>query len=113
MDGAETRLAVYGTLAPGEPNHHQLSALEGIWRDGQVTGWLVAEGWGAALGYPALVPDPAGGTIAVKLFESAELPQHWHRLDAFEGEGYRRVPIVVETDSGAVEASIYVAAEAR
>ena len=113
MDGTETRLAVYGTLAPGEPNHGQLAALTGSWRDGRVTGWLVAEGWGAALGYPALVPDPAGGTIPVKLFESNELPQHWTRLDAFEGEGYRRVPIVVTTDLGSEVASIYVAADPR
>ena len=25
------RLAVYGTLGPGRPNHHQLSALRGRW----------------------------------------------------------------------------------
>ena len=29
---AESRLAVYGTLRPGQPNHHQLDGLDGEWR---------------------------------------------------------------------------------
>ncbi|ONG44473.1 gamma-glutamylcyclotransferase [Pseudoroseomonas deserti] len=104
------RLATYGTLAPGRVNHHELDGLAGQWRQGVVRGWLVAEGWGAALGYPALVPDPAGGAVAVHLFESADLPAHWPRLDDFEGEGYRRVEVPVETAEGTLPAWIYVAA---
>jgi gamma-glutamylcyclotransferase (GGCT)/AIG2-like uncharacterized protein YtfP len=46
----------------------------------------------------------------VSLFESADLPLHWPRLDAFEGPGYRRVATGVATDAGIVEAWIYVAA---
>ena len=59
-DGALERLATYGTLAPGRPNHHQLDGLEGRWLKGHVNGMLVEAGWGASLGYPALVLDPAG-----------------------------------------------------
>ena len=39
-DRADWRLAVYGTLAPGRPNHHQLSALSGRWSEGHVRGQL-------------------------------------------------------------------------
>lgn len=107
---AATRLATYGTLAPGRPNHHQLAGLNGRWGTGVVRGDLVAEGWGAGLGYPALVLDPRGGPIEVHVFESDDLPGHWSRLDAFEGERYRRVVADVETSDGTVQAWIYVAA---
>ena len=49
-------LAVYGTLAPGQPNHHVLTPLGGEWTDGLVEGDLLPEGWGAALGYPGFRP---------------------------------------------------------
>jgi gamma-glutamylcyclotransferase (GGCT)/AIG2-like uncharacterized protein YtfP len=38
------RLAVYGSLAPGQANHHQLAGLAGEWRSGVVRGWLTASG---------------------------------------------------------------------
>ena len=105
---AETRLATYGTLAPGRVNHHQLADLKGYWWQGTVTGRLVEAGWGAKLGYPGLILDPAGQVIEVHVFESSELPDHWPRLDAFEGAGYRRVVARVSTLDGDLDASIYV-----
>ena len=54
-------------------------------------GRLVEAGWGAELGYPGLILDPSGQAIEVYIFESPELPNHWLRLDEFEGVGYRRV----------------------
>lgn len=110
MESVDRRLASYGTLAPGQPNHGQLADLPGEWRNGIVRGRLVPEGWGATLGYPALVLAADGPAVAVSLFESADLPGHWARLDAFEGSGYRRVVARVETDAGSVDAWIYVAA---
>lgn len=44
---AETRLATFGTLAPGRGNNHQLAGLNGGWWQGTVTGRLVEAGWGA------------------------------------------------------------------
>jgi gamma-glutamylcyclotransferase (GGCT)/AIG2-like uncharacterized protein YtfP len=102
------RLATYGTLAPAQPNHHQLSTLPGIWRKGHVFGHLVQRGWAAAIGYPALVPASDGQQVAVHLFESPELPDHWARLDAFEGAQYRRAAILVQTPTGPLEAWIYL-----
>lgn len=107
---ANTRLAVYGTLAPGRPNHHQLEGLAGSWRAGTVRGRLVAQGWGAELGFPGLVLDVEGDDVAVQLFESGDLLSHWPRLDAFEGAGYKRVETEVTLASERVPASIYVLA---
>jgi gamma-glutamylcyclotransferase (GGCT)/AIG2-like uncharacterized protein YtfP len=107
MDGTH-RLAAYGSLAPGCPNHHHVAGLGGRWFAGEVRGRLVAAGWGAGLGYPGLVLDQAGPAVAVQVLESADLPGHWSRLDDFEGPGYERVPTTVATAAGDVEAAIYV-----
>jgi gamma-glutamylcyclotransferase (GGCT)/AIG2-like uncharacterized protein YtfP len=104
------RLAVYGTLAPGCENHHQLDGLVGCWRPGIVRGTRIATGWGATKGYPALVLAADGAPVAVQIFESADLPDHWARLDDFEGPDYRRVVTDVETQDGVVAAWIYAAA---
>lgn len=101
------RLAVYGSLAPGQANHHQLSGLRGEWQAGTVRGWLLESGWGAAVGYPGLRPDPDGPEVAVQVFASADLPAHWARLDAFEGSEYERVPIAVDLGGETVTAQIY------
>lgn len=105
---ADTRLATYGTLAPGRVNEHQLAALEGVWRQATVKGRLVEAGWGAKLGYPGLVLDPAGQEVEVQVFESSDLPDHWPRLDVFEGAGYRRVIAQARTEDGDLDVSIYV-----
>lgn len=105
---AEQRLVTYGTLAPGEVNHHMLVDLEGRWRDGVVFGQRHESGWGAALGFPGLVLDPNGEAVSVRVLESPDLPARWSRLDEFEGAGYERVITTVQTDSGEIEASIYV-----
>ncbi len=107
----DTRLAVYGTLAPGRVNHRQISALAGTWQRGTVKGKLFPSGWGAAMGFPALILDPLGPSVDVDLLESAELPAHWARLDRFEGSGYRRVVAKVNTVDGERTAWIYVLAE--
>jgi len=102
------RLFVYGTLAPGKPNAHVLAPVPGTWEPASVTGTLHAEGWGAAAGYPGIVLDPRGGRVDGLLFTSAALAAHWHRLDAFEGEGYTRVTTTVTRPDGTtVEAFVY------
>jgi gamma-glutamylcyclotransferase (GGCT)/AIG2-like uncharacterized protein YtfP len=70
---------------------------------------LYKEGWGAQHGFPGLVLG-AGEEIRVDLLHSEELPQHWERLDAFEGAGYRRAITSVRTEFDTVEAYIYVLA---
>lgn len=107
---ADRRLAVYGTLAPGEPNHHHLSELPGRWRRGTVTGELARIGWGADLGYPALRWSEDAGEVAAQLFASEALPAHWARLDEFEGGQYLRILVPVRMADGMLEiANLYAA----
>jgi gamma-glutamylcyclotransferase (GGCT)/AIG2-like uncharacterized protein YtfP len=111
--GPAHRLAVYGSLAPGEANADQLAGLEGEWLEGgRVRGRLHRAGWGAAHGFPGLEWDPGGGPVPVKVFVSADLPAHWARLDAFEGSDYRRIVVPVEgLPGGTRPCNIYVIAE--
>jgi len=111
MSSIDTRLAVYGTLAPGKPNHHALDGLRGQWEDGAVRGRLIQAGWAAEDGYPALVLDPNGQEVRVHVFTSADLPDHWARLDAFEGAQYQRVSASIVIGDRAAEAWIYAAAD--
>lgn len=99
--GCSLRLAVYGSLAPGEANHHHLAGLRGAWEHGTVLGRKLDRGWGSRTGYPGLELSGAGDDVPVLLFTSADLPAAWARLDAFEGDDYRRVLAAVRRD-GAV-----------
>lgn len=105
-----TRLAVYGSLAPGRVNHHQLSMLQGHWFQGTVRGERKEAGWGNALGFPGLLLDPTGSLIDVYVLESEQLTHHWARLDDFEGPGYQRVIARVTTSAEELDAWIYVLA---
>ena len=103
------RLFVYGTLAPGRPNEHVLTKVPGEWQPATVKGTLLQEGWGAALGYPGIVLDDHADCVHGFVFTSSELPLHWQRLDEFEGENYKRVPVYAELTNGTlVQAQIYV-----
>jgi gamma-glutamylcyclotransferase (GGCT)/AIG2-like uncharacterized protein YtfP len=102
------RLFVYGTLAPGRANAHVLAPVPGTWEPASVTGTLFAEGWGAAAGYPGLVLSSDGDRVDGLLFTSGALDSHWERLDAFEGDGYRRVSTTVTRQDGTtVDAFVY------
>ena len=112
MSTPDTRLATYGSLAPGEVNHAQLADLTGWWEDGWVRGRLYDRGWGAAEGFPGLVLDPEGERVRVKVFHSGELPEHLARLDRFEGPEYERVVAPVEgLEGGPLRCWIYVLRE--
>ena len=89
------RLAVYGTLAPGRPNHHIVAPLGGEWVAGVVQGELVARGWGATLGYPALLPRGGDDVVGVQVLTTQALTGAWSMLDEFEGTEYRRLLIAV------------------
>jgi len=104
---AQYKLASYGTLAPGRPNHHVMSSMDGRWSTGFVRGHLKQVGWGNEFGYPALIPDAEGEKIPVHIFESQDLPENWDRLDAFETDEYARIILPIETENGLIEASIY------
>ncbi len=89
--GCSRRVAIYGSLAPGEANHHQIADLRGTWERGSVRGRKLDRGWGAGVGFPGLELSPEVGEVPVMLFVSDDLPGAWARLDAFEGSDYCRV----------------------
>lgn len=108
MTEGPSRLAVYGTLAPGGSNAHVLAGLTGSWQAGSVHGMRFDDGWH---GYPGLV---LGGEqrVAVDVLHAPDLATHLARLDAFEGPGYERTVTTVQLDDGSeVAAWIYVLRE--
>ncbi len=111
LDFPERRMAVYGSLRPGEENHGQVATLVGEWVDGLVRGDLYDRGWAAGAGYPGLVWRPDGREVAVRVLRSAALPAHWARLDAFEGPGYRRILVPVEIGAGVEVCNIWELSE--
>jgi gamma-glutamylcyclotransferase (GGCT)/AIG2-like uncharacterized protein YtfP len=88
-------LAVYGTLAPGRPNHHVLAPLGGEWTDGLIEGDLLPLGWGADLGFPGFRPRVGGDAVAVQVLSAPSLATAWPTLDRFEGPGYERILVPV------------------
>ena len=102
------RLFVYGTLAPGRANHGVLESVPGSWEPATLKGNLFQEGWGAAMGSPGIVPTEDGDEVEGFVFSSADLDDHWSRLDAFEGEGYERVSVTVRVNGNEdVDAYVY------
>lgn len=102
------RLFVYGSLAPGEVNHHVLAEVPGSWTKATMRGKLIDRGWAAGLGFPGVLVRDDGDEIAGLVFCSSQLSEHWPRLDAFEGEEYVRVPVVVKVEGDQpVEAFVY------
>ena len=103
------RLFVYGTLAPGRPNENVLAGVPGSWQPATVRGELLQQGWGAALGFPAIMLDENGPDVHGFVFSSVKLSEHWQRLDDFEGDGYERVLTTASLQDGeTVDAYIYV-----
>ena len=96
LDFPSHRLAVYGSLAPGKKNHHMMAGMEGTWRKATLRGTLHNAGWGAGQGFPGFAWDGTDTPIAAQVFTSRDLPDHWQRLDDFEGPEYRRTLVPVE-----------------
>ncbi|MEM7080042.1 MAG: gamma-glutamylcyclotransferase family protein [Pseudomonadota bacterium] len=106
-------LFVYGTLAPGRENDHELRGIPGSWHVASLRGALLADGWGAAQGYPGIVPNQAEAPVQGVLFSSTQLHHHWQRLDAFEGPGYQRIEVLVDVQSGFSLAAFVYALQPR
>ncbi|MDQ0562322.1 gamma-glutamylcyclotransferase (GGCT)/AIG2-like uncharacterized protein YtfP [Rhizobium mesoamericanum] len=107
---AEDRLATYGTRALGKRDSDQLRDLDGRWRSGKIWGRLLDAEWDSDLGFPGLILGEHAYEIPVLLFESADLPKHWERLDALQGERYQRVTTIVDVDGEQIEACVYALA---
>jgi gamma-glutamylcyclotransferase (GGCT)/AIG2-like uncharacterized protein YtfP len=78
------KLAVYGTLSPGQQNYGMLRDLDGSWTPVRLNGLL------DETGLPTFSFSTQGSAVEAELLISAELAEHWSRLDEFEGSGYTR-----------------------
>lgn len=106
FDSPSTRLAVYGTLAPGQPNESVLSRMRGSWIEGNVKGHVYP-----VAGLPVFEWNTNAEKIPIKLLDSRELPKNLSSIDKFEGSGYKRIliPVSLENNASTV-ANIYESA---
>ena len=72
-----------------------LADVPGTWLTGTVSGVRFI-----AKGYPAF--RRGTGEVPVSVLTSAALPEHWARLDEFEGKDYRRILIPVTLSDGPI-----------
>lgn len=106
LERPSTRLVVYGSLAPGEPNHHIIEHLGGEWMPCEIRGVF-----GAWAGYRTFTWVPDGTSMPALLLTSELLPAAWPSLDDFEGDAYRRILLPVEVEGRGIVANVYADAE--
>ncbi|MGA9754381.1 MAG: hypothetical protein WBV23_04485 [Desulfobaccales bacterium] len=98
----ETKLIVYGSLAPGGSNAFILGGLVGEWYPCLIRGHL-----GAYRGFKSFRYDPNGPEHTAWLLSSADLPRVISELDDFEGEEYERSIIPARVGDRWVMAQVY------
>jgi gamma-glutamylcyclotransferase (GGCT)/AIG2-like uncharacterized protein YtfP len=103
LDRPDERLVIYGTLAPGKPNHNVIEDLSGDYRDCSVHGRI-----SEVDGLPYFTWAPSEASLEAQLFSSRQLPDKWDDLDQFEGDGYKRRLIPATVGDGLTVASIYM-----
>jgi gamma-glutamylcyclotransferase (GGCT)/AIG2-like uncharacterized protein YtfP len=96
------RLAVYGTLAPGEVNETVLGSVVGDWEDGVVKGELTTK-----MGLARLRWDEGAPDVRVKVLTSVDLPQNYPAIDRFEGKSYTRILIPVAFGGSMMICNLY------
>ncbi|MEA1905816.1 MAG: gamma-glutamylcyclotransferase family protein [Euryarchaeota archaeon] len=108
FDYPVNRLAIYGTLRRGEPNHKIIEHIAGEWVNGLVRGRIEEH-----YGFPFFVSDDQGDMVSVEVLSSFELPGSWERIDRFEGVWYHRTMIPVHDSDGSIIfiANIYCKSE--
>jgi hypothetical protein len=102
VDNPETRLIVYGSLAPGGVNAFMLAGLSGEWHPCRIRGRM-----GIFRGFKSFRYDPQGPEHPAWLLVSDELPRVIPELDAFEGEEYARRIIPARVNGRWVRGQVY------
>lgn len=102
LEQPERRLACYGSLRPGQKNHHIVADIAGQWLPGTIYGETEEE-----FGYPVFTWQMDGNPIAVEVLCSEQLPANYPRIDEFEGFNYRRVLVPVKMKAGFIACSLY------
>lgn len=106
----ESRLFIYGTLKPGEPNEHILHPLKGNYEEAWLIGEVFPDGWEGGSDCPGLNLNQQGEKVPGFVFTSNVLDENWDMLDEFEGEHYERVSttVTLERCGTVVEAFVYI-----
>jgi len=78
----KSTLIVYGSLAPGESNHHIISHIDGVWSKAFIKGKIVDNGWLTRNGYPEFqrVHENDAEKLEVLAFISQDLHLHWEHI---------------------------------
>mgnify|MGYP005867085401 CR=1 FL=1 len=104
-------LFVYGTLCPGEENHHLLADIKGSWYNASIQAIRTDRGWGSATGYPGIeLSDNAKDRVKGWLFKADDLSNILTSVDHFEGAGYQRVIVEVEYQNESRQETKYTTA---
>lgn len=98
--GSETRVAVYGALAPGEAKHYMLVPIRGVWTPGFVRGRLEGGPFSAVLGMKGIRLEGGAERVPVHVLQSAMLGSMWSTLDIFKAGGFARLLTPVENSDG-------------
>ncbi len=135
MHSQVNNLFVYGTLRPGESNYSQVAAIEGTWQPASISGYLFRAGQGGYQPYPGLllpttdnnellhriednrIALPNLQQITGSLLMAIDLKPFLTRLDAFEGDGYKRSVVTANfgasyADNQVMQAYVYQATPA-
>lgn len=104
FDDPDSRLAVYGTLNPGEANAAVVDDIKGEWQDAEVDGRITTEH-----GFQKFTWILDSEKIPVKVLTASTMSQNFKRLDKFEGPNYRRIWVFVHTSTGLQVCNIYAA----
>jgi gamma-glutamylcyclotransferase (GGCT)/AIG2-like uncharacterized protein YtfP len=102
IDNPETRLIVYGSLAPGGSNAFLLAGFPGEWHRCYIRGHM-----GEYRGFKSFRYDPQGPEHAAWLLVSDELFRALPYLDDFEGEEYERIIIPAKVGETYLMAQVY------
>jgi len=109
FDRPSTRLAAYGSLRSGRANAAVLQGIDGLWEEGSVVGMLEEPD-----GVPLLRWGHGGNPVEVMVLASNHLPEHFERLDEFEGGRYERILVPVDGGDGSIMiANVYAAPTAE
>jgi hypothetical protein len=97
---SETRVAVYGALAPGEAKHYMLTPFRGVWTPGFVRGRMVGGPWSAVVGMQGIRLEGGADRVPVHVLQSKVLKGAWGSFDFFKGAGFYRLLTPVENSDG-------------
>lgn len=97
---AESRIAVYGALAPGEAKHYMLTPIRGVWTPGYVRGRLEGGPWQGLLGMQGLWLEGGADRVPVHVLQSQMLARSWAAFDALRMAGFARLLTPVENSDG-------------